>query len=116
MWVVYFDSLQRKIINHMAECKDYKLHARVPAFIVLQGTVQTAWRKKTLVVLPCDGWYYNTIMVRNMSSGTTVLYYYRDEQLHSREKGTIWITFIDVGRPDHYGWHHSLGLDPEFCK
>lgn len=79
----------------MAEGKDYKSHDRVPAFIALQGTVQTAWRKKkTLVVLPCDGWYYNTNMVGNMSSGTTVLYYYRDEQLHSREEGIIWITVM----------------------
>ena len=42
--------------------------------------------------------------------------YYRDNQLHSMEEGIIWITFIEVGRPAHDGWHHSLGWDPELCK
>lgn len=51
-----------------------------------------------------------------MFSGAIVLNSHRDNEIHSREKGIIRITFTDVGRPAHCGWHHSLCWDPGLCK
>lgn len=105
---VNFDSVKKK----------YKLHDIVSPFLVKEGAVQAAGRKKDIGGLTFWWTLHTVTPICQVSVPTRALvlqlwWVYPTASQRGRD---IWVVFIKVGRPAHCGWHQSPGWTPGLCK